>query len=100
MVNTLLFKREGLVLLHNVDTLYPKEPDPKDYNKRCEFYGCRCEDCEGEDRLQSCRYHHDLSAYGDVTSKDEEEFVAMEEDFSHNFSEGINLLRCCRQVHH
>jgi hypothetical protein len=100
MVYELLFKQESLILLHNVDAFFPKEIDSKDYHKPCEFYNCECGKCEQENKKRSCRYYHDLSAYADAESKDGKELEAMEEEFSYDLSEGLNLLRCCKQIHH
>jgi hypothetical protein len=44
--------------------------------------------------------HHDLSAYADAESKNGKELEPMEEEFSYDLSEGLNLLRCCKQIHH
>jgi hypothetical protein len=45
MVYELLFKRDGLVLLHNAEAFFAKKPNQQDYSEGSEFsYGC--EDCQ------------------------------------------------------
>jgi hypothetical protein len=97
MVYELLFKRDEPVRLHDTDEFFAEEPNPEDYRNGSE---CGCWYCPDEVRAKSCRYYHDLESWEKTAEDDKENALAAEEDFRYDFSDGLGLLSCYRQIHH
>ncbi|KAK1908262.1 hypothetical protein P3342_013582 [Pyrenophora teres f. teres] len=77
LIYDLLFKKDKPILLHNAEAFHPKEPSLEEY------------------------FNVDDYALGMQNYwKRYEEDVGLDEEFRHNFGDGLNLLSSCRQLYH
>ena len=76
IIYELLFKKDEPVLLHNTKAFHPKEPTQLEWP-----------------------HAEDYSRHKRIYFETYEEDAGLDEEFSHNFCDGINLLLTCRQLH-
>ena len=90
----LLFENDGFVFLHNADAFFPRAPDLDDYD---DDGGprCLCESCQYEG---ISHYERDRSAWAAAMNKDAEDLKFLEAKWAHGLSDGLSILRSCRQI--
>jgi len=93
-VYELLFKNDGPVFLHNADAFFPQAPDLDDYD---DDGGprCRCESCQYEG---ISHYERDRSTWAAAMDNDAEDLKFLEAKFPHGLSDGLGILKSCRQI--
>ena len=90
----LLFKNDTPVFLHNADAFFPRAPDLDDYD---DDGGprCLCESCQYEG---ISHYERDRSAWVAAMKNDAEDLKFLEAKFAQGLSDGLSVLRSCRQI--